>query len=188
MTREKNSKDFHGYFMNYCAMIDLVDQKGIHGPGVAQNIAHMYEWMVLTYGLFSARSDPGLWFKTEEERRLYRFFSHSQKAELAYANRIRFLLGQISSFPHIWIYGAGIIGKNVFHALQMGGLRVEGFLVTGRANNPDILLERAVKTIDEVPASPDSVAVIAVSAAYRDEIRRTLEDRGWQYAIYYSGR
>ena len=71
MTREKNSKDFHGYFMNYCAMIDLVDQKGIHGPGVAQNIAHMYEWMVLTYGLFSARSDPGLWFKTEEERRLY---------------------------------------------------------------------------------------------------------------------
>ena len=188
MTREKNCKDFHGYFMNYCAMVDFVERCGIRGPGVEKNIAHMYEWMILTYGMFAAQEDPEAWFPSEHEKSLYRFFAHSQKSELIYANHVRFLLGEISDFRHIWVYGAGIIGKNVLHLLHMGGRRIDGFLVTSRANNPEILLDHPVKTIDELPASPDTAAVVAVSAAYRDEICKTLDERGWNYAVYYSGR
>ena len=70
----------------------------------------------------------------------------------------------------------------------MGGRRVDGFLVTDRANNPETLMDHPVKIIDEVPSSPDSAAVVAVSGAYRDEIIKTLEERGWNYAVYYSGR
>lgn len=188
MTRAKNCKDFHGYFMNYCAMVDFISHNGIYSPGVERNIAHMYEWMILTCGMFFSQPHPEAWFHTEQERSLYRFFAHSQSSELLFANRVRFLLGQIREYQHIWIYGAGIIGRNVFHLLHMGGQKTEGFLVTSMENNPEVLLGCPVKPIGVVSPSHDSVAVVAVSEASREDVCRTLEMRGWQYAVYYCNR
>ena len=187
MTRPKDARDFHGYFRNYYLMVEMTSQYQISGETIDRNISHMYEWMVLTFPLFSAGQDQKIWFTTEEEQELYRFFAASQKSEFIFARRIRRLLSEITPYQSIWIYGAGAYGNRVYHALTDLGCRIDGFLVTSKADNPDRFFGLPVRSVDEIDPSDKNIAIVAVSGAYRAEVVQKLEEKSWNYTIYNHG-
>ena len=147
----------------------------------------MYEWMVLTFPLFSSKEDYKQWFKTEKERMLYRFFAASQNSELVYARRVRRMLSDVQPYQYIYIYGAGVVGQRVYHALEFLGVQINGFLVTDRGGNPDTLFGHPVLPVDEVEVNNGKFAIVAVSKKYRDEVIRKLESLGWEYSCIFTG-
>ena len=185
MTRPSHPKDFHGYFATYCAMIDLVEEIGYTGKGAYARIMHMYECMERFYSLFSKTEDPGKWFQTEEQLKAYRYYSYAKcHGYEFYKSLIKQLSVPISKDNHIWIYGAGIVGKRVYQVLVSNGYIVEGFLVTRKEDNPEVLLGREVFQVDEVKPEDNRVAVVAVKGMARQEMQKTLEKLGWRYSIY----
>jgi len=188
MTRKAHPKDFHGYFVNYCRMIDLVQKMNVHSPGADANILHMYERMLQFFPLFRKQEQPEAWFRTEEELRTYKFFTYSQELSLYYKARIDPIREQIPDRTHIWIYGAGAVGKKTYRAFEDQGYIVEGFLVTSPEGNPDVLFGREVRSIDQVKPEPNHMAVVAVSGRIQGEIERELAVRGWKYLVFPLGR
>ena len=185
MTRPSHPKDFHGYFVTYCAMVDLVEKIGYTGKGAYARIMHMYECMERFYSLFSKTEDPGKWFQTEEQLKAYRYYSYAKcHGYEFYKSLIKQLSVPISKDNHIWIYGAGIVGKRVYQVLVSNGYIVEGFLVTRKEDNPEVLLGREVFQVDEVKPEDNRVAVVAVKGMARQEMQKTLEKLGWRYSIY----
>jgi len=185
MTRPAHPKDFHGYFVTYCAMVDLVEEIGYTGKGAHIRIMHMYECMERFFTLFSKEAEPGKWFQTEEQLRAYLYYSYAKILRVPfYQGLLKQLSVPVSKNDHIWIYGAGIVGKRVYQVLINNGYIVEGFLVTSKESNPDVLLGREVFQINEVEPKANRVAVIAVKGAARQKMKKTLEQLGWRYSVY----
>ena len=88
---------------------------------------------------------------------------------------------------HIWIYGAGIVGKRVYKVMVINGYIVDGFLVTYKDRNPRVLFGREVFQVDEINPSDNRVAIVAVTGVARREMQKTLERLGWDYSVYITG-
>ena len=187
MTRKPLPKDFHGYFINYCRMVELVESRGLSGPGIDRNIVHMYERMLLFYPLFAAQADPRDWFKTEQERRDFALFANTQKFQLYYRDKLEPIRDAIPEGVGLWLYGAGVVGRKACRAFESEGYRIEGFLVTSREGNPAVVLGREVRTLAEVEPREDRLAVICTANLQR-EMADNLERLGWHYLCYPTGR
>lgn len=199
MTREAHPKDFHGYFINYRAMVDFVEEHDLVTPGTENNIFHIYERILQFYDIFDAQEDPLSWFRTEDERRDYLYLRHAKHGKVFYQNILARMIededGDSSILDliaageiEIWIYGAGIIGRKVCSVFENLNYVVGGFLVSETKDNPRAVLGRKVFGIDEVCPSDNRVAVIALSAAYHSEVKAMLETHGWKYLIYHGWR
>ena len=188
MTRPPHPKDFHGYFVNYCRMVELVEALGIRSAGAESNIAHMYDKMLQFYPLFARQEDPRAWFKTEEDLRCYALFRHARQYESYCAERVAPLCAQLPPECPVWIYGAGILGRAACRGLTAAGFPIRGFLVSSMEGNPRVLLGHEVRCADDTDVRDGAVVVIAVSKGYRPEIIRKVEEKGWPYRIYTGGR
>ena len=187
MTRKPLPKDFHGYFINYCRMVELVESRGLSGSGIDRNIVHMYERMLQFYPLFAAQADPRDWFKTEQERRDFALFANTQKFQLYYRDKLEPVREAIPEGAGLWLYGAGVVGRKACRAFESEGYRIEGFLVTSREGNPAVVLGREVRTLAEVEPREDRLAVICTANLQR-EMADNLERLGWHYLCYPTGR
>lgn len=188
MTRLPHPKDFHGYFVNYCAMVDLVVKTGYMSSGTYFNILHMYERMNRFYSLFEEKENPREWFQNKEELRNFYYYSFSQHIGDYYKSLIKYLSMPVPINCRIWIYGGGIVGRRVYHAFISNGYIVDGFLVSKHEGNPEVLFGRKVFQVDEVMPSEGRVAVIAAMGAAQKEMQQKLEALGWRYSVFIPGR
>ena len=188
MTRPPHPKDFHGYFVNYCARVDLVEELGYRSKNADIEILHMYDRMNRFFPIFSASEDPHKWFENEEILRSYYYYLYAKKFDTVYCKElIKKLSIPIPLDNHVWIYGAGIVGKRVYHIMINNGYIVDGFLVTCKNNNLHVLFGREVFQVDEIKPGPKCVAVVAATGSACDEMQKTLERLGWRYSIYVTG-
>ncbi len=93
---------------------------------------------------------------------------------------------QLRQAEHIWIYGAGMVGKRVLKLLseETFHLRIEGFVVSELSEEqkqPDGC--RIVKITDTEVLEKDSVFIVAVSSKYQKEIVDTLSAAGYSHYI-----
>lgn len=188
MTRPPHPKDFHGYFVNYCARVDLVEKLGKSSKGIDEEILHMYERMNHFFPLFSAAEDPHRWFDTEEQLRNYYYYAYAKKMHVSYyKGLIKKLSTPVPTESHIWIYGAGVVGKRVYHVMVNNGYIVDGFLVSRKEDAPRVLLGREVFQIDEVTPEINRVAIVAATGKARKEMQTMLDSFGWHYSVYVTG-
>ena len=188
MTRPPHPKDFHGYFVNYCARVDLVQKLGYSSKGTDEEIWHMCERMNHFFPLFSASEDPREWFNDEEQLRYYYYYSYAQRMGGPYYKElIKKLSVPIQKDKHVWIYGAGIVGKRVYDVLINNDYILDGFLVTKKEGNPRVLLGREVFQVEEISPSDNCVAIVAVTGKARQEMQETLKRLGWSYSVYITG-
>jgi len=183
MTRPPAPRDFHGYFRTYCLMTDFVAENGLQSHSTDVNIGRIYEKLTRFYPLFAAQEDPESWFASAEEKRHYRFFAYSQRADAHAQDLCREVLRRLPAQSRVWIYGAGVLGKIAYRALLSAGMLVEGFLVTCRSGNPAVLFGRPVCLADEVAPREGETVVIAVSRGYQAEVEALLAQKGWSYLI-----
>ena len=188
LTRKAHPKDFHGYFINYCKMVDLVESHGIQSSGANSNIAHMYDKMLQYYPLFKEREDPKAWFKTDEEHFSFQLFRYAWQYDDYCIQRVKALCSQLPLKKHIWIYGAGVIGRAAYSGLERAGYVIKGFMVSSMEGNPSALFGHEVCVFDRVLPAEDSIVVVAVSRRYRQEIIQAIEEKGWNYRIYTGGK
>ena len=188
MTRPEHPKDFHGYFVSFCSMVDLVIKLGYESKGTDAEILHMYERMERFFQLFSKNEEPRKWFSSEEHLRAYYYYIYAKKIDESY---YKYFINKLSvPIPierHIWIYGAGIVGKRVYKVMVINGYIVDGFLVTYKDRNPRVLFGREVFQVDEINPSDNRVAIVAVTGVARREMQKTLERLGWDYSVYITG-
>ena len=188
MTRPAHPKDFHGYFVNYCARVDLVKKLGYSSKGTDEEIWHMCERMNHFFPLFSASEDPREWFNDEEQLRYYYYYSYAQRMGGPYYKElIKKLSVPIQKDKRVWIYGAGIVGKRVYDVMINNDYIVDGFLVTKKEGNPRVLLGREVFQVEEISPSDNCVAIVAVTGKARQEMQETLKRLGWSYSVYITG-
>ena len=188
MTRPEHPRDFHRYFVSFCSMVDFVEKMKIKSKAADAEILHMYERMDRFFPLFSANEDPHKWFNTEEQLRIYYYYAYAKRMDHSYFKSfINKLSVPVPVGRHIWIYGAGIVGKRVYEVMVVNGYVVDGFLVTNKEGNPRVLFGREVFQVDEIPPADNCVAIVAVTGKARGEMKKTLERLGWNYSVYITG-
>lgn len=184
MTRPPHPKDFHGYFVNYCMMTDFLRREKIQSAGALDNLSRIYGCINLFWPVFKAQEDPASWFRgTVYEDRYYFYESEKLMADIMKKEeeaRWSFL----RQYRHVYIYGAGRIGQSLFLRLQSISIPVDGFIVTSAGNNPAEVYHRKVTELDDHVQEKDSVIVVAMAAAYHDEVRELLDRKGFHYYTY----
>ena len=188
MTRPAHPKDFHGYFVNFHAMVDMTEELGYTSAPIDANILYIFDKMEYYFPLFSEKEDPRKWFHTKEEIRDYRCYCYSKRVDNYLQHLLNSLTVPIPPRNHVWIYGAGVVGQRVYRVMINSGYIVDGFLVTNKHGNPEVLFGREVLQIDGVKATEDKTAIVAVSGAAREEVKKILEDFGWNYSVFIAGR
>jgi len=140
------------------------------------------------FPVFSANEDPHKWFQTGELLRNYYHYSYTKKKEGPYYKElIKKLSVPIQKEKHIWIYGAGIVGKRVYDVMTNNDYIIDGFLVTNKEENPRVLFGREVFQVDEIRPEENYFAVVAVTGRARSEMQETLKRLGWRYSVYITG-
>ena len=184
MTRGYTDDDFHGYFICFREMIDFAEKYGKKSDGALENIYHMYERMLALYPQFSAQEDPLSWFRTEEEKRAYRFFAYEQDLNDHYRSSINKMNRLVPLDTKIWIYGAGAIGVRVCRRFLRDGNQVRGFLVTNISGNSEKLFGLPVIEQAQADIGEDELVIVAVNNKLKPEICSLLEKRGVKFAEY----
>ena len=183
MTKDPAPENFYGYARCMIEMLTFLDERGISSKGADRNIARIYEKLTRYYASLSKDHDLSALF-SEDERQLYLFFEASQKAYLYYADLSPELTEKARGAGSVYIYGAGVIGKNVYEGLALSGIAVEGFLVTGGSEDGSVVKGRTVRRFSEADLPEDAFIVIAAGEGYRREIECELEGAGIEYCYY----
>lgn len=91
----------------------------------------------------------------------------------------------MTNSDNIYLYGAGIIGRQIYEKLQEIGLesKVKGFIVTDKSNKTNID-GLQVFQYDEVQVGPDDIIIISVKDAFKQEIEDILRDN-YKCKVFY---
>ena len=179
MTTPPTAKNFHGYFMNFMKMTDFVRTHGIEHYGADQNIARMYQLFSRYYTELYGKEDLSGWFRPDEMQYL-RFYDSLRQAEQR-ANELRGGLYEIlTAFKHLYIYGAGVRGRQALRCIAAAGLAVDGFIVTGREGNPETVNGHRVTVYRDFSADKEqTIIVIGITKGYAVEVEEMLRADGW---------
>lgn len=182
-------KNFYGYFMDYGYMVHAAVKRGLKSDAIDANLGRIHVRLVDYYRIMSEKEDLTEWFKDEESLARFRLFEAGCRSETYYEKLTAPLKERLGSAiddgSRIFIYGAGTIARNVWHGLSRQGIAIEGFLVTDGRNNPDVLFGRPVYEPGSfISEGEKTIAVIAVTRGYQDEIAAALESRGIKYIFF----
>jgi len=188
MTTTPTLKNFASYFQGYCLMTRFVHDAGITSVAADRNIARIYDALIRQHRqLLADEVDVAARFGGTELLGEYLVFAAVQKAWLHHGMLSDAVLRRVHGAKRVFIYGAGVLARNVHAALVRDGQVVEGFLVTNAEGNPTALLGHWVRALGDVPAESDSLVVIAVTDGYRSEIEEALDAAGWNHVYCKEG-
>ena len=186
MTTPPNERGFYSYFIGYLGMIRFNREHAVTTYSATINAARIYDRLVQQYAVIGEeRLAP--WFTKPDERLLFEFFVETQKVDLGYfAAGLGPAAAKLASEAgRVFVYGAGVVGRRVVKSLAVCETPIDGVIVTSAEGNPPSLLGHRITTLEALgtPREGDLV-VVAVSARYRDEVERTLDDAGWRHVYY----
>lgn len=99
---------------------------------------------------------------------------------------------QLKSAGHIWIYGAGIVGKRALKTLsnKLFNLSISGIVISKHYGQEDEVNGYKIVEIKELISEDkdNTVFIIAVSEKYQEEIVDTLRTYGYEKYIIWSDR
>ncbi len=93
---------------------------------------------------------------------------------------------RIHQSKHIFIYGAGNYGKELYDKLLKEDIVADSFIVTKKASSEEQCRGRNVFTIDEWVCMEDSVILVAVSPKTQKDIVKVLEEKGYTNYMLFS--
>jgi len=81
------------------------------------------------------------------------------------------------------IYGAGLTSRGCIYEFDKRDLPVAGIVVSDKRNNPNTVLGHFVREIGEYFGCEDRYLIYISSDKYYEEIKRQLEESGFQYIV-----
>ncbi len=184
MTREAEPKDFHGYFLTYYHMMDLVEKNGIKSPAAMDCMMHMYECMELYHEVFLEQEDPESWFAGTDLLPAYRMYAAFRRSEERIREARKKCWDGMTKEKSIQIYGAGKIGRRVFRQLKESDFYVTCFIVTDTADNPDTVYGLPVRSVQEIDEDQDAVTIVAMSPGFQEDVVKILAGKNAEYYLF----
>lgn len=86
------------------------------------------------------------------------------------------ILQKLKEKKNVYIYGAGLYGKDARRVIEANGIKVAAFIVTEKINTE--VMDIPILGVDEVEDLRDSFWVIAVSDKYKQEVTEAIIDKG----------
>lgn len=97
---------------------------------------------------------------------------------------IKFENNLLNGAKHIFIYGAGFVGKSIFLRLSKQ-YKIDGFVVSRRKTEEEKLLETPIYEISELNyPSKDTAMIIGVSDSFQDEVLYALQKYGFTQYVF----
>lgn len=84
---------------------------------------------------------------------------------------------------HIYIYGAGLVGKSYYIRLSKK-YKIEGFVVSSKEPGKDELYGIPVFEIDDVKNRVSTAFIVGVSHIYQDEIVGNIKEHGFEKIVF----
>ncbi len=86
----------------------------------------------------------------------------------------------------IYIYGARNAARRFYLELQCRKCtkRVNGFLVSSLANNPAMIADKSVYTVDDDTIDKDAIVIVTAEKRHLTEIKETLKEQGFGKIFY----
>ena len=174
MTRKPLPRDFHGYFITYNQMAAFAEKHGLETKGIDSCLMHMWD-CVQNFSAVFEKENPKKWF-SEEEQAWYRLYRTMLKTQQMVKKRDEAVLAPLEVYQSIEIYGAGRIAQAIYRRLSTQGIRVTGFWVSDRTNNPEELFGLPVRVISDYTDQPAGCAMlVAVAKQWHEEIADHLK-------------
>jgi len=80
-------------------------------------------------------------------------------------------------YKKVYIYGAGMLGRNCLRFLNFIDVKIKGFIVTNMESNEQFIDGIPVYTLDEVDFDNESGVIVAVNKKYQKEIFENLKTK-----------
>ena len=183
MTRKPTAKNFHGYLMNYKLQARFAAERGILDRlCIRNNLFRMYdrvEW------LFSQlpRAEIKEWFNTVDEKEIFAEIDIPREYTKYMRKISKETLEEIAKHKHIYIYGAGLVGKKVLAGIGDAKLVIDGFIVTDMQGNPPAVGGHPVMAVNDIDLPEDHLVLVAVGKKILPEVIKTLEEKGINYCV-----
>ena len=172
--RKPLPRDFHGYFITYNQMAAFAEKHGLETKGIDSCLMHMWD-CVQNFSAVFEKENPKKWF-SEEEQAWYRLYRTMLKTQQMVKKRDEAVLAPLEVYQSIEIYGAGRIAQAIYRRLSTQGIRVTGFWVSDRTNNPEELFGLPVRVISDYTDQPAGCAMlVAVAKQWHEEIADHLK-------------
>ena len=94
------------------------------------------------------------------------------------------LLEKCRAIGNLICYGAGTYAEFVTIFLEMNGVHIDSYCISNKSKMGKSFMGREVRSISEIINDTEYGIVVCVSSTYRDEIKKTLHDKGVFSAIY----
>ena len=183
MTRAPKPKDFHGYFVTLCRMLEAVRKYGLSGPGCRSHIFHMYEVTNNYYSTFEGE-DPGVWFRDPADRAQYELYRMEREYKDFWRKKENEFWQPLERYAGVHLYGAGRVAASAARRIQEAGCPVRGFLVSDTKGNPDVIRGIPVLNYRDAKIGRDEAVVAAMSRGFRDEVEPVLQGLGRPWFWY----
>ena len=185
MTRPRMPKDFHGYFITYCRMIDFVaENEDLVSRGADRHVQKTFEAAAASHELFDRSEDPGKWFSSEDLER-YRLFKAVLRNMQERQERDLSFWKPLDRYGNIWVYGAGRVAAAAAGRLLDTGHAIAGFIVSDKKNNPESMYGIKVSELGDIKEpGPDGIVLVALGKAMHEEVAAMLRERGFGYFLY----
>ena len=185
MTGRMGLRDFASYFQVFCLIVRRKDELGLHSVAVDRNAARIYCTCERLYDqLFKDGVDVSCAFAGTDLEELFHFFALSRRSFLHHGLLAPETQRQVDRAQRLYIYGAGVIARDVFISLSNQGRAIEGFIVTDAEANPAAYQGHHVSGLADMPVEKDALVIIAVTDGWRAEIEHALDAAGWQHVYY----
>lgn len=186
MTTPPSPVNLYGYLVCFYEMTAFVQKHGLKSEYTAYTIGKITDQIRRLYRKLKNSHDLEKYMIRPEIRDLFVLYDTAQDAAAAYYKKYSAaFLHEARKYRHVFIYGAGIIAEKVFSAMVSNDTVVDGFIVSSREGNPDVLHGRRVIPLAEFEEEPaDTLVIVSVTTGYRNEIEELLDKRGIRH-IYY---
>ena len=179
-------KNFYGYFMDYGYMVEAAAKRGLHSDAIDANLGRIYAHLMDYYDKMADHEDLAAWFHTRESLERFKLFEASRNGRKYYDSLAgnAALKIQEETPEEVYIYGAGVIARNVWQGLTRQGFIIGGFLVTESRDNPKALFGRPVLQADTFKTDKNVLIIIAVTKGYQKEIASFLDKKGLKHITF----
>jgi glycosyltransferase involved in cell wall biosynthesis len=125
--------------------------------------------------------DPNEFFRTTGK--VYEDPRMSLIPVLNHSFSIRYFQELVTEFQKIYIYGAGLIGKQSWNCLKNmnAGNKVQGFIVSEREDNPRQIEDKGVFALSEIQGqnNKQALVIVAMHMRYQYEVALKLQKGGY---------
>jgi phosphoglycerate dehydrogenase-like enzyme len=96
------------------------------------------------------------------------------------------LLDFCNNNSRVYLYGLGKIGKIVLTRMRAFGIKVDGFVISNKADEPDEVEGMPVVEFTTIKDCSDVGIIISVGIKLKNTIEKLLNDSGFTNYVYWN--